>query len=188
MLDAALLRHLHEMDAWNRENHRRALAIPFDEGIFLHQLVLLRRPARILELGTSTGFSTLWLASAAAMYGGRVETVELDPGKIALARGHFQRAGLQGTIEQISADANEFVRDLSGSYGFVFMDTEKADYLPQFSAFWPRVEPGGAVAADNAIDLADHMRDYFAHVKSLRGALSVTVPIGNGVELTLRTA
>lgn len=188
MLNQKLWTQLEEMDAWNRENSRRALAIPFDEGIFLHQLALLRRPARILELGTSTGFSTLWLASAAAQYGGQVETVELDTEKIAIATAHFQRAGLGAAIRQVHADANAHVRELNGSYGLVFMDTEKRDYLPQFRLFWQFVEPGGAVAADNAVDLAEHMGDYLSHVKNLHGALSVTIPIGNGLELTCRTA
>jgi predicted O-methyltransferase YrrM len=185
MLNSTLRELLAEMEVYNHE-HSEALAIPHDEGLFLHMQVLMLRPERIIELGTSTGYSTVWLGSAAAGYGGRVETVEFDPDKIALAQRNIGKAGLNDTVTIHRADANEFVGDLTGVIDMVFMDTEKREYLSQFKRYWPLLRSGGAVYADNAVDLRDDMMDYLEHVKGLPDALSVTDPIGNGVEITLK--
>jgi len=185
MMDPALHDLLLEMERYSRE-HEGVYAIPRDEALFLNILVKLQRPRRILELGTSSGYSTIWLATAAASYGGCVETVEYDPDKVALASENFRRAGLVDVITIHRADANEFLKSLRGPLDFVFMDTEKEEYLSQFKLFYPRLVRGSLVAADNAVDLADNMREYLEYVKQLPDAQSVTVPIGNGVELTYK--
>jgi predicted O-methyltransferase YrrM len=185
MLNEQLEALLAEMEQYNR-THEDSLAVPREEGLFLHLQVLMHKPARIVELGTSTGYSTVWLAGAAASYGGRVETVEFDENKIGIASENFVKAGLEDTITVYQADANEFVRNLGGKVDFIFMDTEKAEYLSQFKQFFPQVSSGGVVFADNAVDLADDMADYLKYVKSMRGAYSVTVPIGNGLEMTFK--
>lgn len=185
MLDAGLLKLLDEMKSYS-EARDNVFAIPREEGEFLHMLVLMMKPERILELGTSSGYSTIWLASAAAGYGGLVETVENDKEKIKLALSNFSKADLFETITLHHADANEFVTSYNARLNMVFMDTVKSDYLHQFEHFFPKVAKGGVVLADNAVDLADKMQDYLAHVKSLREAMSVTVPIGNGVEITYK--
>ena len=82
MIDIKMRKALERMEVFNIENHETALAIPPDEGLFLHMQVLIAKPKRILELGMSTGYSTTWLAGAARTYGGRVETVEFDKKKI----------------------------------------------------------------------------------------------------------
>jgi len=185
MLDERIGELLVQMERYSAE-HEGIHAVPREEGRFLHMLVRLAQPRRVLELGTSSGYSTIWLATAARRWGARVETVEFDPAKIELARSNFERAGLEGIITVHQADANRFLAELQGPLDFVFMDTEKEEYLSQFRALWPNVERGGVVAADNAVDLAANMRDFLGHVKALEGALSVTVPIGNGLELTYR--
>ena len=185
MISPDLEKLLLEMEEYSATHHG-VYAIPRDEGIFLNTLVRMHRPARILELGTSSGYSTIWLAAAAALYGGMVETVEHDAEKTKLAVRNFQRSGLGHVITVHEADAGEFLKNLEGAVQFVFMDTEKEEYLSQFKLLFPKLEPGGVVAADNAVDLADNMRDFLDFVKSFNAVQSVTVPIGNGLELIYR--
>ena len=186
MIDDRMRTVLDRMEQFNKEHHETALAIPPDEGLFLHMQVLIAKPKRILELGMSTGYSTVRLAGAARTYGGGVETVEFDKKKIEIARKNFSEAGVEDAITILNDDANAVVDNLKGDVDFVFMDTEKEEYLRQFKAYWPHIVSGGAVYADNAVDLADKMADYFAHVKQLSDGLSVTNPIGNGLEITLK--
>ncbi|HUX06198.1 MAG TPA: O-methyltransferase [Acidobacteriota bacterium] len=185
MYSPEMERLLQQMEAYSRE-HDGVYAIPREEGVFLNMLVRLKRARRIVELGTSSGYSTLWLAAAAAEHGGVVETVEFDPQKVALASENIRRSGLEKTIRMHHADAAEFLGALEGEVDFVFMDTEKEDYLRHFRLAFPKLARGGLVAADNAVDLADNMRDFLDYVKRLEGAQSVTVGIGNGLELTCK--
>ena len=125
------------MEEYSGENDG-VYAIPREEGFFLNLLVRLQRPGRIVELGTSSGYSTIWLALAASAYGGRVDTVEYDAAKVELAKSNFHRAGLADTITIHQADAAGFLDRLEGPVDFVFMDTEKADYLRHFQLLFPK--------------------------------------------------
>ena len=98
----------------------------------------------------------------------------------------FEQAGLEETVFVHEADANEYLDNLKRQISFVFMDTEKEEYLSQFRKVYPKLESGGVLLADNAVDLADHMADFLGHVKALESAQSVTVPIGNGVEMVYK--
>jgi caffeoyl-CoA O-methyltransferase len=183
MIDDKLNKLLKEMEAYSRE-HDGVYAIPREEGVFLNMLVRLMRARRIVELGTSSGYSTIWLATAAAAQGGGVDTVEYDPKKVKLATENFRRAELDKIIHVHHSDAVRFLEALEGPVEFVFMDTEKEDYLRHFKLVFQKLAKGGLVAADNAVDLAENMRDFLKYVKGLEGAQSVTVEIGNGLELT----
>jgi len=155
-------------------------------GRFMHSLILAARPARILELGTSTGYSTIWLASAAATYGGVVETLERSDEKIAIATKNFSRAGLVDHIVLHNEDINDFLARTHGGIGFVFMDSDKYEYKKQFQLLLPRLISGGIVSADNVVDLAEKCKEYVDYVKNLDGVVSETVPIGNGMEITVK--
>jgi caffeoyl-CoA O-methyltransferase len=183
LIDEKLNNLLREMEAYSLD-HLGINAVPHEEGLFLNMLVRLTRAQRVLELGTSSGYSTIWLATAAAANGGTVDTVELDAAKVALASGNIWRAGLEEVIRIHHTDAVAFLETLEGPVDFVFMDTEKEDYLRHFKLVFPKLAKGGLLAADNAVDLADQMRDFLHYVKHLEGAQSVTVDIGNGLELT----
>src|SRR5207302_7659908 len=105
---------------------RRALVL--EAGRFIHIVIRAIRAKRILESGTSYGYSTLWLASAAQAHGGRVETLELDANRVATAREHFAGAGLSAVITQHQGDARQLIPALGDDYDFIFIDAEKDDY------------------------------------------------------------
>jgi predicted O-methyltransferase YrrM len=176
---------LEEIEEFNKD-YEEALAIEAAQGRFMHALILAAKPARVLELGTSTGYSAIWLASAAASYGGLVETLERDPEKIEIATRNFKKAGLSESIILQDADINEYIDSVAPGIGFVFMDSEKEEYIDQFKAFFPKLISGAIVSADNVVDMPQETQAYVDYVNNLEDAVSETVPIGNGMEITVK--
>lgn len=166
---------------------RRMLNITRDTGEFLSVLVRAAHAQRVLEIGTSNGYSTLWLASAAQAIGGRVSTVELSEFKIELAARNFARAGLAGVITQLHDDAGRLLaRTGNGAYDLIFLDSERGEY----PAWWPQLKrslrPGGLLVADNATSHAEQMAPFMALVKADPEFVTSLVPVGNGEFLATR--
>ena len=155
-------------DARETERPRRMLNITPATGRLLWILARQARATRILEVGTSNAYSTIWLADAARETGGRVVTLEVDPGKVALARENLGRAGLLDHVDILDADR--------GSY---------ATYL---ELALPKLLPGGLLIADNVVSHAAELEDYVGRVKSHPELFSVTVPVGNGEEISYKLA
>ncbi|MBI1801031.1 MAG: class I SAM-dependent methyltransferase, partial [Chloroflexi bacterium] len=128
----ALMAELEARDRREREEGlppaQRMRALVPEAGRFIHMLILAGQCRRVLEIGTSYGYSTLWLASAAQAMGGRVETIELSPERAAAAQEHFRRAGLSEFIQATQGDAKIEVARRDGPYDLIFIDDEKDDY------------------------------------------------------------
>ena len=138
-------------DGSNTERPRRMLNITRDTGELLAVLIRATVAARVLEIGTSNGYSTLWLASAARAIGGRVTTVELSDYKVGLANANFARSGLAATITLLHDNAGHVLqRAADGTYDLVFLDSER----PEYPGWWPDLKrvlrPGGLLVVDNA--------------------------------------
>lgn len=117
-------------DASGVERPRRMLNITRDTGEFLSVLVTAMNARHILEVGTSNGYSTLWLASAAARISGAVRTIEHAEYKIDLARENFTRAGLSGYIDLIPADAGAALKNFTdAAFDLIFLDSERSEYV-----------------------------------------------------------
>lgn len=188
-LKAELERFGEANDAAARERARRMLNITRDTGEFLAVLVRATAARRVLEIGTSNGYSTLWLAEAARAVGGRVTTVEFAEYKIGLAAANFARAGLAPHITQVHDDAGRFLQTLGqDAYDLVFLDSERGEY----PAWWPRLRrvlrPGGLLVVDNASSHADQMAPFVALVKADPEFSSCLVPVGKGEFLAARAA
>jgi predicted O-methyltransferase YrrM len=145
-----------ENDRRHAQYSRRMLNIPRETGRFLQVLAMSARAQRILEIGTSNGYSTLWLARAARAVGSRVTTVERLESKFALARANFERAGLDEVITQVQANGGDFLaRAADASFDFIFLDSERSAY----PAWWQDIKriltPGGLWVADNALSHLD---------------------------------
>jgi predicted O-methyltransferase YrrM len=169
----------------------KMLNISRDVGELLTVLVGATKPRRILELGTSNGYSTLWLAEAARLVGGgaRVTTVEQAEKKVALARSTFSRAGGLGElIQQETGDAGEYLRDLPAAcIGFLFLDAGRAHYVD----WWPELRrilaPGGLMIVDNAVSHADELAAFMKTVREdSAGFLTALVPAGKGEWLVFK--
>lgn len=132
-----------ERDRWDYLN------VPYQDGKILHDLVVKGAHKVILEIGTSTGHSTVWLAWAAAKTGGRVITIEIDRTRHERALAHLKRAGLAEYVDARLADAHDLVKALSGPWDFVFQDADKEWYLQYFRDLETKMAPGGCYTAHN---------------------------------------
>lgn len=156
-------------------------------GTLLNVLIKEAKARHILEIGTSYGYSTVWLAEAAAETGGKVTTMELHPGKARYAQEQLARVGLAQYVDFHVGDALAILKALSGPHEFVLLDLPKELYVSCLDAFFPRLSAGALIAADNMLEpefsrpAADA---YRRHVRSKPDISSVLLTIGSGVELS----
>jgi predicted O-methyltransferase YrrM len=174
-------------DATQTDRARRMLNITRDTGEFLSVLVRATLARRVLEIGTSNGYSTLWLAEAARDIGGSVTTVEVSDFKVKLASANFARSGLSGYIRLIHDEAARVLeRSESNAFDLVFLDSERVEY----PGWWPNLRralrPGGLLVADNATSHQEQMAPFVALVKADPGFVTSLVPVGNGEFLAVK--
>lgn len=184
---AELERFGRENDARNTERPRRMLNVTRDTGEFLAVLVRAIAARDVLEIGTSNGYSTLWLAEAARSNGGVVTTVERSDYKTALAKANFERSGLSGSIRHILADAAAVLaRSADASVDLLFLDSERAEY----AGWWPHLKrvlrPQGLLVVDNAVSHASEMAQFCALVRAEPEWATCLVPVGNGEFLAVK--
>jgi predicted O-methyltransferase YrrM len=199
-MDAALRGLLDELARFGQENDavevergRRMLNITPETGQFLAILIRSIRATEILEIGTSNGYSTIWLADAARDTGGLVMTIEQDTSKIALAKANIARANLaghvwivQGNARDLLENCGEWTRRTLRPLDFIFLDADRPSYLTYLDLLLPLLRPGGLLVTDNVVSHAHELTDFLARLKSDPALDSVTVPIGNGEEVTLK--
>jgi len=168
----------HDADDGNRAT--RMLNITPDTGEFLAVLAKATGARRILELGTSNGYSTLWLAHAAGS-DGTVATVEMSPEKIAMARANFEQAGLADRITQHAGDAGQVLRAMDdGAFDLVFLDSQRSAYLDWWPDLRRVLRNGGLLVVDNATSHAHEMLAFTEAVKADAGWTTCLVPVGKG--------
>ena len=129
--------------------NQRYLAVPEEDGRMLRVLAESIGAKHVVEVGTSTGYSGLWLLLALTRTGGQLTTYEIDRGRLEQARANFARAGLASLATLVLGDAHVEVRKLKGPLDLVFLDADKEGYLDYLSALLPRVRAGGLVVAHN---------------------------------------
>jgi predicted O-methyltransferase YrrM len=183
------------------ERHRgtwRDLNVPESDGRVLHNLVLRHKYTRALEIGTSTGHSGVWIAWALAKTGGKLITVEIDPGRHRTALANFKEAGVSGSIDARLGDAHEIVPSLPGPFDFVFSDADKDWYKNYFVAVWPKVVPGGCFTAHNVSrmtrvltwvspSMGGGIGEFLAHLKTLPdGETTIDTSSSAGISITCK--
>ncbi len=162
--------------------------VPYEDGKFLYTLVLKGRFKNILEIGTSTGHSTVWLAWAASKTGGQVTTIEIDPSRYQKALDNFRKAGVSSYIDARLADAHRLVPRLEGPYDFVFCDADKEGYLQYFQDLKGKLSPKGCFTAHNVMWNWDpHIRKFLDYVKQAPGFRTVIEKgSGEGISVSCR--
>jgi predicted O-methyltransferase YrrM len=171
----------------SRRRDEFLLAVGPEVAQLLHALIIGRGAKRILELGTSYGYSTAYLADAARQTGGRVYTMDLAANKQQYARTRLEEAGLAAQVEWLLGDATQMLQSLNGPFDFVLLDLWKNLYVPCLELFYGKLAPNAVIVADNMLFPEIVRADaeaYRAAVKAKGDLQSVLLPIGNGIELS----
>ena len=167
--DEALDIHVQEfLD--NHARNWRDLNVPYRDGRILHEIILENGFTQAVEIGTSTGHSTIWIAWALSKTGGQLTTVEIDERRYSEALANVAEAGLSDYVEFILGDAHEIVPRLEGSYDFVFSDADKDWYVNYFDAMYPKLTTNACFTAHNVQESRRRRRgwqtEYLAHVRA----------------------
>ncbi|WP_372163798.1 O-methyltransferase [Xanthomonas euvesicatoria] len=177
-------------DAVETARGKRMLNITPETGELLALLVHATRARQVLELGTSNGYSTLWLAEAVIAVGGHVITLEHAEDKAALAAANFVRAGLQAHITQVLGDAGTWLETADdGSVDLLFLDSDRSAY----ARWWPQLRRvlkrgTGLMVVDNATSHATEMADFMQAVRADMSFRCSEVLVGNGQFMAVRVA
>jgi caffeoyl-CoA O-methyltransferase len=168
----------------------RDMNVPWVDGQILHDLVVKNRHRRALEIGTSTGHSSVWIAWALARTGGKLTTIEIDSSRHAEAVRNFEEAGVAALVDARLADAHELVKQLPGPFDFVFSDADKGWYLQYFKDLDPKLEVGGCFTAHNVLRSggggAGQFLDYVKKLPNYR--TTVETGGGEGISISCKTS
>lgn len=179
----ARMRWLEAEDSKDRQDGtahiRRLRQIPPETGRFLAVLAATAPDGDIIEIGTSGGYSTLWLIVACMESDRHVTTFEIRDDKIEIARETFQSAGVVDRVNLAHGDAGRLLAK-QNEIAFCFLDSEKEDYRKLYDLVVPRLVPGGILVADNVISHAGQLRPFVEYAESDERVDSVVVPIGKG--------
>jgi predicted O-methyltransferase YrrM len=176
-----------EHDARHADRLARWRNVEPETAELLAVLVRATKARAILEIGTSNGYSTVWLADAAQATGARLTSVEIEASRTALARENLAAAGLAGAADLRIEDAGAALRAApDGAFDLVFLDAERDAY----TGYWPDLvrvlAPGGLLAVDNVVSHAEQVAGFRALVEADERVAQALVPIGAGVLLVVR--
>lgn len=172
-----------ENDSRESEHARKWLNLEPETGTLLAILLKLSRVQNVLEIGTSTGYSTICIASVLQEYGGRVTTIERDPEKQARAKENVAESGLSDHVDWRLGEASDIVAALSGPYDCVFFDADRISAPAQLDLLLPKLSRPALLLADNALSHPEQIGDYLRRVDGLPGVAHTVVPIGKGLSV-----
>ena len=173
----------------------RMLAITRDTGEMINMMLRVMRARNVLEVGMSVGYSTIWCAEAVMENRGRVTTIERSPGKIERARKNFEAAGVSESIQIRQGMAINILAEMgsdqgfSGLFDFALIDADKENVIEYFDLILPMISAGGVIMTDNMLypeRYRDHMRRLSDHIRSNPALRTITSPLGNGEEITIK--
>jgi len=170
---------------------KAALAAGPETAGLLNLMIRMTDAKLIVEVGTSMGYTALWLGEAARATDGRVIGTEALESKHAIATDYVTRAGLADIVDVRLGDAKKSVAAIDGPIDLAFVDAWKTDYVAYFDMLLPKMSVGGAIVADNITfpeSNAETMAEYTGYVRGLPNVRSGLVPIGNGIEVSVKIA
>ena len=203
IVDERIVTFINSLDTRNSElletieMEARASGVPIirrEMQSFLKVLLMLKKPAHILEVGTAVGFSAL-LMSEHIPSGSRITTIENYDKRIPVARQNFIRAGRQKQIRLIEGDASEVLKTLTGAYDFIFMDAAKGQYIHYLPDILRLLPQGGCLVSDNVMQDGEVIESRFAverrnrtihELKHHRELVTSIIPLGDGVAVSIK--
>ena len=164
----------------------RDMNVPWVDGQVLHDLVVKGRFRRALEIGTSTGHSSVWIAWGLSKTGGKLITIEIDPARHAEALKNLEEAGVAAFVDARLADAHELVKQLPGPFDFVFSDADKGWYTQYFKDVEPKLAPGACFTAHNMAWRSGGPGAFLDYVRSLPSYETTVEGSGEGVSISCK--
>lgn len=178
------MKELEKIDAQDRQDGtphlKRLRQIPPQVGRFLALLAASTPKGAWIEIGTSAGYSALWITRAAQLRNTTLVTFELLPDKVELAKKTFKRAKLAELVELVHGDARGHISDYE-EIAFCFLDAEKEMYQEFYERVVPNLVPGGLLLIDNAISHQEVLQGLLEQIAADDRVDSLLVPIGNGL-------
>ena len=174
-------------DAREQERGKKMLNLEPETAQFLHILLRSSRRMRLLEIGTSNGYSTIWLAGAMSLTGGHVVSIDRDADKQALADANLRRVGLREVVDLRCGDATAIVAELSGPFDCVFFDADRYSATAQLSLLMPKLLPDALILADNVISHPTEIAAYLRALEALPDFDRVVLPVGKGLSVAYRS-
>ena len=181
-------------------NHEdRMLAITEDTGQFYNLFLKAIKAKRVLEVGTSVGYSTLWFADALIENGGSITTIEQNPSKINRSKTNFEEAKVGNIIKNIEGEATKILKQISENvkndkelqFDFAFLDADKELNNEYFDLILPMIKVGGIIATDNILypeKFRPIMEKFVNHIKQIPNVQTFTLDLGNGEQLSIKTS
>jgi predicted O-methyltransferase YrrM len=163
------------------------LAVSEEDGRFLRVLVGATNARQVLEIGSASGYSAIWIGMGLRQTGGKLTTIEFDPVRAKEAAANVQKAGLSDIVRVVHGDAFKEIPKVAGTFDMVFLDAWKPDYRKFFEMVFPRLNPGGLFLAHNVINKKNDMLDFLAAIDKHPMALNTTVSPGHeGISITYK--
>ena len=166
----------------------RDMNVPLSDGRILYDIIVENNYQSVVEIGTSTGHSGIWIAWALSKTGGRLITIEVDRGRYQKAMENFKQAGVADYIDTRLGDAHELVPALSGTYDCVFSDADKDWYKNYFISMDPKIVTGGCFVAHNVTQRTRDIREFVEYIES-RDNYKTTInrTSGSGMSISYKT-
>jgi len=172
------------------DNHKddwRYWNVPYQDGKVLYDLIIKNGYKSALEIGTSTGHSTIWLAWAMSKTGGKVITIEIDKRRHKTAMENIKKAGLEDYVDARLADAHEMVKTLEGPFDFVFSDADKGWYIQYFKDVDPKMKVGGCFTAHNVSNTYGGAKEFLEYISNKPNySTTVNNSSGSGISISYK--
>lgn len=161
--------------------------VPFEDGKVLYDLIIKNNYQNALEIGTSTGHSSIWMAWALSKTGGKLITIEIDEGRHRQALKNFEEAGVSDYIDARLADAHQLVKTLEGPFDFVFSDADKGWYTQYFIDIDPKLKVGGCFTAHNVRNGYWGVEDFLEHIGNRTDyTTTISSSSGSGISISYK--
>ncbi len=192
-MEESIRRLLAELETFGKDNDARELDrskkmlnLEPDTAALISILIRSGHRTRLLEIGTSNGYSTIWLAWSVRTTGGHVISIDRNPAKHEMAEANLRRAGLSECVTLRQGDALDIIRALPGPFDLVFFDADRLSAPQQLEALLPKLTPDALVLADNVLSHPEEIAPYLAAINALSAFDRLVVPVGKGLSLAYR--
>lgn len=185
--DAGAGKILAVLDDMHKNQRRGMMNVPQDDGRLLRLLTEVAGAKHVAEVGTSNGYSGIWICLGLRNTGGTLTTFEIDPKRASTARENFKRAGVDGMVTLVEGDAHDEAPKIEETIDILFLDADKKGYMDYLEKLLPKVRPGGLVIAHNARSHGGEMKDYLDAVTSKKELETVFLHMQSaGIAVTLK--